>query len=567
MNILGINSFFEHPSVALVCDGELVFAMEDERITRIKHGKSYTPYKTFIPYDTIYCALKSKDLTYQDIDVVAFSYNRWLHLRSLLGCFTGRRLSTFKEELIAFRSLRNLWPAISSGFEVPKRYQDRMIPGSIKHIPYKEWAHHLSHAASAFYCSGFHEALIVVADGSGEQACTSIYLGIGKHLKKIFQILLPHSLGFFYAWVTEYLGFEPFSDEYKVMGLAAYGEDRYKNQMQELVQANNRGGYRVNIKKLLHLEQIFGSKRNYGSQLEQKHKDIARSCQSKLEEVLENIVRYFMHETGMKQLCLAGGTFLNILANARIAQLPSVNSLFIQPAAHDAGTAIGAAALSWVHSGGSPQLSYPSMFLGTQYTNKEIEISLERAGVHYKQLNEAEIVSQLAAILSAEKTVALYRGRMEFGPRALGHRSLLASPKSKRTREKLNKLKVREDFRPLAPLVPIEDFNKYFIGIPNRYMMLTVTVRSEVKETMPAIVHHDGTARTQVIFKEHDPFLHALLKQFERHTGIPVLINTSLNVRGKPIDESPYDALASFFTSGIDYICLDNFIVENPYVS
>jgi carbamoyltransferase len=562
MKILGINSFFEHPAVALLVDGELVFAIEDERLTRIKHGKSYTPYKTYLPVDSIHAALKFADLKLGDIDEIAYSYDRWRHLASLWGCFTGHRLSTFREEMAAFRSVSNIKVSLSSGYEIPRRYRDRLDPAYFSQIPLRAWDHHRSHAASAFFCSGFEQALIFVADGSGENACTSVYVGEGRTLKKIRQISLADSLGFFYSFITEHLGFEPFSDEYKVMGLAAYGNDAYAAEMREILPILPDGGYRVDRKRLRNLAPLIGPARLQGEPLTQQHKDIAKSAQARLEQAVEAIVLAAIRQTRINRICVAGGTFLNILVNARLAALPAVSDMFVQPAAHDAGTAIGAVALSNIHHGGAAQLSYSSMFLGTEPTADEIERYLKVSGVAYSILGDAP--TEIAELLDRENIVALYRGRMEFGPRALGNRSLLASPVSEKTRVKLNDLKVREQFRPLAPLVMAERFDDYFRGEKNRYMMFTVEVKDEVKASIPAVTHADGTARAQVVYKEHDPFLHELLAQFERRQGLPILINTSLNVRGKPIDESPYDAMASFYTSGVDYLVMGRYLIEHP---
>lgn len=564
MNILGINSFFEHPSVALVCDGNLVFAMEDERLTRIKHGRVYTPYKTYVPYETIYQALRSNGLTTRDIDEVAFSYDKWLHFRSMWGCFTGRRQSSFKEEANAFLMASNVQNMLKSGFEVRNRWKDVIDPEDFRKIPFTGWNHHLSHAASAFYCSGFEQALVVVADGSGEKACTSFYVGKDGGLKEVAEINLPHSLGFFYSAVTNYLGFEPFSDEYKVMGMAAYGEGKYLNEMRELLETSS-GTYTVKKDIAARLEKTFGPVRKNGEPFKQNHFDLAKSAQLRLEEVLVELVSHYLAKTGQDKLCLAGGTFQNILANSRLARLDGVKDVFVQPAAHDAGTAVGAAALSWGRTQKSGfQLDYDSMFLGSSYTKEQVEAALRQANLTYEKIDEKNLVQKLADLLADDKIVALYRGRIEFGPRALGNRSLIASPTSKRTREKLNELKVREQFRPLAPLVAEEAFEQYFEGVKNRYMMFAVNVKEKARSLMPAIVHADGTARTQVVSREHDPFLHELLTAFQARKGIPVLINTSLNVRGKPIDESPYDALASFYTSGIDYIVLENYLVKHP---
>jgi carbamoyltransferase len=562
MKILGINSFFEHPAVALSIDGQLVFALEDERITRIKHGKSYTPYKTYLPIDSIYAALKFADLKLSDIDEIAYSYDRWKHLASLWGCFTGHRLSSFHEEMTAFRAVSNVQRALASGYEIPRRYRDRITPSDFKKIKFRAWDHHLSHAASAFFCSGFDKSLVFVADGSGENACTSVYVGEGKDLKKIRQISLPHSLGFFYSFITEHLGFEPFSDEYKVMGLAAYGEDSFARQMAEILPISEDGGYRLDRAKLSNLAPLLGPARKASDPMTQQHKDIAKSTQIRLEQAVEALVLAAIKETGISKICVAGGTFLNILVNARLAALPQVSEMFVQPAAHDAGTAIGAVALSNIHHGGAAQLSYPSMFLGTEPSDAEIEKYLKVSNVSYTVLQDAP--AEIADLLHKENIIALYRSRMEFGPRALGNRSLLASPISEKTRTKLNELKVREQFRPLAPLVMSEKFDDYFIGEKNRYMMFTVNVKDDVKAKIPAVTHADGTARAQVIYKEHDPYLYELLAQFEKLQGLPILINTSLNVRGKPIDESPYDAMASFYTSGVDYLVMGKYLIEHP---
>jgi carbamoyltransferase len=564
MNILGINSFFEHPAVALISDGKLVFAIEDERLTRIKHGRKYSPYQTYVPFQAIYSALNSQNMTFKDINEIAYSYDRWAHLRSIWGCFINRRRSSFRQEISAFRAASNVLPSIKSGFEIPHHTKQIMSPDDLSNVRYKEWNHHLSHAASTFFCSGFSESLIIVSDGSGENVTTSIYLGKDRYLKKVAASILPHSLGFFYSCITQHLGFEPFSDEYKVMGMAAYGKDLYRQQMQELVSVKPNGLYAINAKKLFSLAPLLGTEREYNNTLTQEHFDIARSAQVRLEEVLEHIMLHFMKKHQTVNLCLAGGTFLNILANARLVSNPIVKNYFIQPASHDAGTAIGAAALSWVQSGGCPQLAWESMFLGTEYSDSEIEESLKQASLPYKKLSLSESIQTLAKLLSDEKIIALHRGRLEFGPRALGNRSLLASPRSTKIRAKLNSLKVREQFRPLAPLITSDSFETYFEGLPNRYMMLTVKARDIAKTKIPAVVHHDGTARAQVIYKEHDSYLYDLLKAFEARSEVPVLINTSLNVRGKPIDESPYDSLSSFFTSGIDYLMMGSYLVKNP---
>lgn len=564
MNILGINSFFEHPAVALLVEGELAFAIEDERLTRIKHGKRYSPYSSYLPYLSICSALDHAGLRAKDIHEVAYSYNRWHHLTaSMKGCLMGQRLSPLREELSAFRSVVNLKKSLIRGYEIPHRYCKIWQPGDFEGARYSEWNHHLSHAASAFYCSGYRRALVVVSDGSGEQACLSVYRGEEANLTLIKQFNLPHSLGFLYSFVTKHLGFEPFSDEYKVMGLSAYGEHSFKSAFKQLVSLEANGHYRVNIRKLQNLESLLGSARSPEAPLLQTHKDIARSLQITLEESLEHVVRYYLKVSGEKNLCVAGGTFLNCVANAKLAQLDSVNEFFAQPAAHDAGTAIGAAALSWVRQGGHHQIRYSSMFLGTEWSDDATRAALEDARIPYEIASEIDdIAEQAASFLAEEKVIAFFQGRMEFGPRALGARSFLASPRSARTRERLNIIKGREQFRPLAPLVQGEAFDQYFDGYPNQYMMLAVQTHDLTRKVAPAIVHTDGTSRVQVVYQLDNPLLYKILSKFKEKTGIPILINTSLNVRGKPIDESPVDALGSAICSGVDAIIFGKVIAE-----
>ncbi len=562
MNILGINSFFEHPAVALIRDGELAFAIEDERLTRIKHGKSYTPYRTYIPFDGMHAALRSQGLKSSDLDAIAYSYDSGLHLRSSLwGSLLGHRYSTICEEWAAYRSVARIPAVLTSNFDIPWRYRDRLCAEDLSKVPYHEWNHHLSHAASAFFCSGYDEALVVVSDGSGEQACTSIYTGRGASLEKVTEIVLPHSLGLFYSFITCHIGFQPFSDEYKVMGLAAYGKPTFKRQMEQLVGLRPDGSYWVNASTMRRLETLLGPVRQPGVPLENRHRDIAHSAQVHLEEVLVHLVTHHLRVTGMRKLCLAGGTFLNCVANGRLAALVAAEDIFVQPAAHDAGTAIGAAALSWINAGGKPQLKYDSYCLGTAYSDEDIEATLCQARANYRRLDD-DAVQKIANLLAAEQTLAIFRGSMEFGPRALGHRSIIASPRSVRTRKMLNELKVREQFRPLAPIVASEAFDKLFDGTPNRYMMMTSRVRSDARERIPAVVHADGSARVQIVRPQDDPFLHDVLTAFGERAGTPVLINTSLNVRGKPIDESPTQAISSFYTSGLDFLLIGPFLVN-----
>lgn len=562
MNILGINSYFEHPAVALVCDGELVFAMEDERATRIKHGKQYTPYKTYVPFDAVYAALEAAHLKPSDLHEVAYSYSRWDHLRGLWGCVRGERLSSIYDELAAFGAVSHVRRALSSAYEMPHKFRGRMDSRDFTKVPFREWNHHLSHAASAFFCSGFNEALVVVSDGSGESACTSIYVGQGSSLRQVDSMKIPNSLGFFYSFVTEHLGFQPFSDEFKVMGLAAYGEPSYVEEFGQILKLLPNGRYSVDIQKLKNLSQLLGPPRSYDEPLAERHRNIARSAQACLENALVWIIQHHLKECGMSRLCVAGGTFLNCVANGRIASLSEVEDMFVQPAAHDAGTAIGAAALSAIRRGAPPQLKFSSMALGNEYNRDAIKKELSGSQVQHREFSDAELVGRLADRLSEEAIGAVFRGRMEFGPRALGKRSVLASPRQQATRDRLNRIKGREGFRPVAPIVKANKAESYFDGFANEYMLFTTRVRESARSVIPAAVHADGSARVQLVTESSDPFLYDVLDAFEVRTGVPMLINTSFNSRGKPIVETPQDALACFLTSELDFLVLGNFWVE-----
>jgi carbamoyltransferase len=562
MIVLGINSFFEHPAVALVRDGELLFAMEEERLTGIKHGRKYTPYKTYVPYDVIGAAFRATGLEAEEVNEIAYSYSRWTHLGALWGCFTGARTSSFKEEWAAFRSVSNVAPALRSAYEIPHRYRDLLHRTSFAKTKFTGWDHHLSHAASAFYCSGFDSSLVIVADGSGEVACTSVFLGSKNTLRRIGVFRLPHSLGFFYSRITAHLGFEPFSDEYKVMGLAAYGEPAYVQEMRTIVRLGVQGKYSINPSAMSSLPTLLGKPRAVGDSLTSQHADIARSAQYVLEQTVEHVVSHYMKLTNSDRLCAAGGVFLNCVCNARLANMQGVRDFFVQPASHDAGTALGAAILSGIRAGTPPQLKYSSMFLGTEYGEDAIVAAIEESRFRYMKLSEGTVGPVVARLLQQDKVIGVFRGRMEFGPRALGGRSLIASPMSSSTRDRLNIIKGREEFRPLAPLVTEEAYDTYFEGPENRYMMLAVKAKPLARERAPAVVHADGTSRVQVVRFSEDPFLHTLLNDFNALTGVPVLANTSFNVRGKPIDESPIQALSSFVTTGIDALLMGPYLIE-----
>lgn len=561
---VGINSFFEHPSVAMVQDGKVSFAAEEERFTGIKHGRRYNPYVPYLPIQSLYRGLRHIGATSSDIREIAYSYSGKLHARSLVGCLTGARFSPLSEEWSALQSLRKLRLSLAEGHDIPHFMRHVLNPSDFKRVPFVEWPHHDSHAASAYLCSGFAESLVVVSDGAGEYACTSVYIGRDGKLRRIAVTKLPHSLGHFYSTVTRYLGFEPFSDEFKMMGLSGFGKDQHRGLFERLVELLPQGQYRINVKMLKNISEHLPPGRTPLEELTQAHCDVAKSAQIRLEDALVHIVRHHVSATGLRNLCMAGGTFLNCIANGRLANLQLFDRIFAQPASSDAGTAIGAAALS---SGrhGERLLSCESFGLGTSYSDDQLSSVLRDAGLQGEKLSEAELLKRTASGLAKGQVFAIFRGRMEFGPRALGMRSLLASPCFKDMQTRLNLIKGRESFRPVAPIVASEHFKEYFEGHPDPYMLFASRVRDDQRERIPSAVHVDGTARVQSVGPEHDKFLHALLMRFSDVAGVPVLINTSFNVRGKPIIESPVDALACYCTSRVDALIFGSFLLEKKW--
>ncbi|MCL2591602.1 MAG: hypothetical protein FWD67_12225 [Betaproteobacteria bacterium] len=559
MNVIGINTYFEHPAAVVLQDGKVSFAAEDERYTRIKHGRSYTPYATYAPIQACYHALRTTGLKLTDIDVIASSYSGRRHLRGLAGCFTGARPSSFYEELAAWFAYKNLRKSLTSRYAFPLYMRDCLTPEGFARIPFQERPHHDSHAASAFYCSDFERALVMVSDGAGERDSTTLYLGDTDGLKPIARFPIPHSLGFFYSGITEHIGYEPSSDEFKVMGLAPYGQPRYADILREVLCCQPQGRYTLDIKALRSLKTRIGKARMAIEPLTEFHMDIACSAQLVLEETIEHVVLYHLRKTGADTLCLAGDTFMNCVVNGRLSALNEIKAVYVQPAAHDAGTALGAAILV----AGRPRVAMPNLALGSEYDDDEINATLDLAGISYTRINNAdEHAEVLAEALAANRICALFRGRMEFGSRSLGQRSVLASPLTDAMRNRLNRAKVREDFRPVAPMVTQAAYDRYFDGPPNAYFMqFAVPVRNTAKASIPACVHVDGTARPQIVTL-NQTFLDSLLKHFEARTGHPVLINTSFNSRGEPIVETPAQALACFYTSEIDLLSIGSFLIR-----
>jgi carbamoyltransferase len=421
--------------------------------------------------------------------------------------------------------------------------------------------HHEAHAASAFLLSPFNDAAVLCLDGRGERATTTYWLGRDAALEQIGRVELPHSLGLLYEELTQYLGFLPSSDEYKVMALASYGAPSHAPQFREMIRIGTGGDYAIEPARF---EDRFGPARGRGEPLEQRHLDLACSLQRVLEERVVELAHWLRDATDASALCMAGGVALNCVMNARVRDAGIFDDVWVQPASGDAGTALGAALL--VDARERRASSHACMrhaYLGPSFEDGEIESFLRWSKLSYRRVDD--IADATAELLAHDKIVGWFQGAMEFGPRALGARSILASPIDPSMQGRLNELKDREDFRPVAPVVLEEEAGEWFVGAGEApYMLFVFDVRPEQAERIPAVRHVDGTARVQTVRRDQNARYYDLLRAFHRRTGVPVLVNTSFNTRGEPIVCSPRDAVESFWTSPLDALAIGSFLLEKP---
>lgn len=581
MYTLGINAVYHDPAACLVKDGQVLAAAEEERFTRIKHGKRPIPFSTYeLPFHAIDYCLHEAGICMADIDHVAYSYDPFL----LLGRYRNDATITLPLEPSAHPTPEE-WEAawdplfLSSIVNAPRH----LVGGVPHHLQARfrgirpdgsyRWhfvEHHLAHAASAFYASPFSQAAVMTLDGRGERATTTYSCGTGTQLERIGQVNFPHSLGLLYERVTEYLGFLPSSDEYKVMALASFGRPRYLNDFRRMVTIERDGCYTV--KQPLHLEESFGPARRRGDTLEQRHYDIAHSLQSLLEEIVLELAGWLHGAAGSDNLCLAGGVALNCVLNARLRDHGPFRYIWVQPAAGDAGTALGAALWIDARERNLGSVSSPEQvknrpycmdhaFLGPAYSDEEIEGFLRWSKLPYRRLQDVAMAA--AHILAENKIIGWFQGRLEFGPRALGARSILASPIHPGMQARLNDIKDREDFRPVAPVVLEEEAANWFIdaGV-SPFMLFVYDVHPDRAGRIPAVRHVDGTARIQTINRHQHPLYYDLLRAFHALTGVPVLVNTSFNTRGEPIVSNPRDAVECFWTSPLDALVIGSFLLQ-----
>jgi carbamoyltransferase len=570
---LGINAAFHDPAACLVKDGIVLAAAEEERFTRIKHGKRPIPFTAYeLPFHAIDYCLGAAGITLCDVDHVAYSFDPYILLR-------GRREADFTLPLppdgpqssavwespwdpLFLSYIVNAPAHLADG--VPHHLQARFC-GVSADGPYR-WhfvPHHLAHAASAFHPSPFHRAAVMTLDGRGERATTSYWSGTGHRLTPLGTVEMPHSLGLLYEDLTRHLGFLHSSDEYKVMALASYGKPTYLDEFQDMVRYEGDGQYRITP---VRWEERFGPPRLPGAALEQRHYDLARSLQIVLEFTVLQLAEWLHDATQLPDLCLAGGVALNCVMNARLRDLGPFSSVWVQPAAGDAGTALGAAL--WIDGSlrqfpAERRYVMEHVLLGPEYDDRAIEVVLQRSQLRYRRLTD--VAEDTAELLAEGHIVGWFQGRMEFGPRALGARSILASPLSPDMQDRMNELKDREDFRPVAPVIPEERAGAWLVnGRRSPFMLFVFDVLPEQAHRIPAVRHVDGTARVQTVRKEEQPLYYEVLRAFERRTGVPVLVNTSFNTRGEPIVCTPRDALESFWTSPLDALVMGSFLIEKP---
>jgi carbamoyltransferase len=577
MITLGINAAFHDSAAALVRDGVLVAAAEEERFTRIKHGKRPVPFTAWeLPYHAIDYCLREAGVDLADVDHVAYSYDPERFIDERLP---GRRvvlpLQPSAHEPGAWESP---WDPLFACYVVNAPRQ--LAGGAPHHLkarfrgvshdgPYRFQFvdHHRCHQASAYLAAPFERCAVMTLDGRGETATTSYGRWRDGRYDALGEVVMPHSLGMLYEKITSHLGFLHSSDEYKVMALAALGRPTSLDVFRRLITVGAAGAYTI---AAFDPVELFGPARERGGPMTQAHFDLTASLQAALEETVLKLAGWLREASGERRLAMAGGVALNCVMNARLRDARIFDEVWVQPAAGDAGTALGAALLVDAQEreraeGAAPRRwTMSHAYWGPGYADAEIEELLRWAKIPYRALDD--VAAETAAILAEDKIIGWFQGRMEFGPRALGARSILASPLSPTMQARLNELKDREDFRPVAPAVPVEDLADWFTpaqanGGEAPFMLFIYDVKPEQARRIPAVCHADLTARVQTVARETNPRYHDTLKAFGARTGVPILVNTSFNVRGEPIVCTPRDALTAFFSTPLDALVIGRFLV------
>ena len=592
MYILGVSAFYHDSAACIIENGEIIAAAQEERFTRKKHDAGF-------PHNAINYCLKEANITADKIDKVVFYEKPFIKFERLLETY----LAFAPKGFTSFAKAMPLWIK-------DKLFQKQSLVRELKSVLCKNinWSdrllfseHHISHAASAFFPSPYKRAAVLTLDGVGEWTTSSLAVGNGRSLKVIKEVHFPHSLGLLYSAFTYYLGFKVNSGEYKVMGLAPYGEPRYVDLIREnLISVKDDGSFQLNMgyfdyptgltmtSKKFH--KLFGGPpRRPETQLTQREMDLAASVQKVTEDIVLKIAKEAARETGEKNLCLAGGVALNCVANGILSQEKIFDNIWIQPAAGDAGGALGAALCVWhLFNNGERKISLAGdrmkgAFLGPEFSEKEIVDDLDACGAIYEKLSETKLISEVVNALVNKKAIGWMQGRMEFGPRALGGRSIIADPRSPHMQKQLNlKVKYRESFRPFAPSVLREDVGQWFEhASESPYMLIVANVKKDKRRSMtsfekrlfgidklnvprssvPAVTHVDYSARIQTVDSNTNPRFHALISKFKEKTGCPLIVNTSFNVRGEPIICTPKDAFKCFMGTELDILVVGDYLL------
>ncbi len=589
--ILGISAFYHDSAAALIKDGEIISAAQEERFTRVKHDSSY-------PENAINYILKDSNLKLSEIDHIVFFEKPFLKFERLLETYMAFAPKGFK----SFSLSMPIWlreKLFQKKFIFEKLKNNDKNFNDIRKIKFSE--HHFSHAASAFYPSPFKEAIVLTLDGVGEWATTTVAIGKENKLEMIKEIHFPHSIGLLYSAFTYYTGFKVNSGEYKVMGLAPYGKPKYKDKiLKNLIDLKDDGSFKLNMKYFNYATGLTMTNKKFSDLFGQPvrdpkkdlltefHMDIASSIQAVTEEIVIKLAKDLQNKFKINNLCLAGGVALNCVANGKILKEKIFENLWVQPAAGDAGGSLGAALAYWYHELNMPRDQYfdrmKGAYLGPKFNDQDVEQQLNDLNAKYGKKNSDEISKEVARELSNNKTVGWFQGRMEFGPRALGGRSILADPRSEKMQKELNlKIKFRESFRPFAPSILREDLKDWFdLDCDSPYMLLVSDIKKEKqilmsekdkklfgieklnikRSSIPAITHVDYSARIQTVHEDTNKKYYDLLNEFKKITDCPVLVNTSFNVRGEPIVNSISDAFNCFMGTNLDILVIENFVLH-----
>jgi carbamoyltransferase len=559
-HVLGISCFYHDAAAALLRDGVVVAAAQEERFTRKKHDSDF-------PSRAVQYVLREVGLPPEKLDAVGFYDKPLLKFERMLSTY----VATFPRSFHSFRKAMPVW--LHEKLWVPSIIRKELKPYK---GPIYFAEHHMSHAASCFLPSPFEEAAILTIDGVGEWATASYGVGRGTDITLFKEIRFPHSLGLLYSAFTYYLGFKVNSAEYKVMGLAPYGKPvHFERIMKDMVHVSEDGSFKLDMRYFSYdhgltmtngaFDDFFGGPpRRPETWMNEREFDIAASVQRVCEEIVLRMARHLHRETGLTRLCMAGGVALNCVANGRVIRETPMKELWVQPAAGDAGGAVGVAHYVYNTLERQPRArAWTHAYLGPAFTDAEIARYLDEVGARYRTLNDGDLVTRAARLLSEGNVVGWFQGRMEFGPRALGGRSILADPRDPKMRDTLNmKIKFREGFRPFAPSVLADKASEWFdIDCDSPYMLLVAQVR-EGRRLIPSVTHVDNSARLQTVTREEAPLYYALIAEFERITGVPVVINTSFNVRGEPIVCTPHDAYLCFMRTNMDHLVLGHYALD-----